>query len=61
MFYQKPYTDSETDNDELEDSIIAPPFSPICDEPFENMFNLEDDGMVSLSPNEHDEEVTTIL
>ena len=46
MFHQKPYTDSEADNDELEGSIIAPPFSPICDEPFENMFNLEDDGMV---------------
>ena len=51
-------TDCETDNDTLEDSIIAPPFSPICDEPLENLFNFEDDGMVSLSENESDEEVS---
>ena len=46
-------TDSEMNSDELEDSIIAPPFSPICNEPLENFLSLKgDNDTVSSSEDE---------
>ena len=49
-------TDGEMDSDEPENSIIAPQFSLICDEPLENFSTLKDDNDVVSSSE--DEEVS---
>ena len=46
-------TDSEMNSDELEDSIIVPPFSLIYNEPLENFLSLKgDNDTVSSSEDE---------